>query len=283
MRLAYLVLAHAYPEQLKRLIGRLTHEQADFYIHVDLKTDITPFMSIASSNNNVQFVTDRVRVNWGGYTIVQATLNGIKEILASGKQYDYITLLSGQDYPIKTTAAIHSFFAAHPGKVFMHTLSVTDEWREAIPRITKYHLPDMDFPGKHAVLGMINTLAPVRKFPFSMTPVGRSQWFTITPQCAAYIVTYMETHPEVARFFRRSWAPDEMVFQTILYNSPYQKDMVNDNLVYVDWSQQLPSPKTLTMADAAVLAASDKLFARKFNPEIDTEILGHLDKMTATA
>ena len=139
-------------------------------------------------------------------------------------------------------------------------------------------MPDVNFPGKHKVLGMINKLAPKRKMPLNLVPVGRSQWFTITPACAGYIVDYVRQHKQVERFFKMSWAPDEMIFQTILYNSPWKKDMVNDNLVYVDWSNGGASPKVLTMADADALDRSAKLFARKFNPEIDTEILDHLDK-----
>ena len=277
MRLAHLVLTHTNPAQLSRLVGRLLHDNADIYIHVDLKTDIAPFLQITDAEN-VYFVHRRVKVNWAGYSIVRATLNGLEEILASNNTYDYINLLSGQDYPIKKTGALHSFLAANPGKAFMHTLSVENEWREAIPRITEYHMPDINFPGKHRVLGMINKLMPKRKMPLNMVPVGRSQWFTITAPCAAYIVDYLDKHKKVERFFKMSWAPDEMIFQTILYNSPWKKDMVNDNLVYVDWSKGGASPKVLTMADAGELGRSAKLFARKFNPEIDTEILDHLDK-----
>ena len=281
MRLAHLVLTHTNPEQLSRLIKRLAHDNADFYVHVDLKTDIAPFLPIANMHN-VHFVKNRVKVNWGGYSIVQATLNGFEEILASQITYDYINLLSGQDYPLKNTQEIHRFFINNPGKVFMHTLSVEKEWQEAIPRITMYHMPDAAFPGKHMAMGVLNALAPKRKMPLSLTPVGRSQWFTITTACAAYIVDYIKTHPAIPRFFKLSWAPDEMIFQTIVYNSPCRKDMVNDNLIYVDWSGGGASPKTLTMSDAGALSRSNKLFARKFNPEIDTEILDHLDKQSGS-
>lgn len=277
MRLAHLVLTHTNPDQLNRLTGALAYEDADFYVHVDLKTDIGPFRE-AVKGRNVFFVNNRVKVNWAGYSIVQATVNGFEQLLASAKPYDHVNLLSGQDYPIKSAAEIHRFLADNRGKLFMHTLSVQDEWQEAIPRITEYHLPDVDFPGKHKALGMINKLAPRRRMPFSLTAVGRSQWFTIPLPCVAYIVNYLRQHPAVPRFFRMSWAPDEMIFQTILYNSLYRKDMVNDNMVYVDWSAGGASPKILTIADAEALDNSDKLFARKFNPLIDTGILDYLDK-----
>ncbi len=280
MRLAHLILAHTNPRQLNRLIGRLSCDDADFYVHIDLKANIRPFLPIRKAKH-VYFVMDRVKVTWAGYSQVESTLNGIKEILASGEKYDYINLLSGQDYPIKSTEEIHSFFRDHPGRAFMNSQSIEKEWLEAVPRITKYHLEDVQFPGKHLALRVLNTFAPKRKVPLSLAPMGRATWFTITPQQAEYIVDFVKQHPEIPRFFKLSWAPDEMMFQTILNGSPFKKDIVNDNLRYVDWSNGGASPKILTIADAEALSGSTKLFARKFNPEIDTEILDYLDKKTS--
>ncbi len=277
MKIAHLILTHANPLQLKRLIQRLAHTDADFYIHVDLKTDINPFLSISSEN--IKFIEKRIGVHWGAYSIVQATVNSFEEILKADKKYDYINLLSGQDYPLKSTVAIHQFFENNPGKAFMHTLSVANEWQEAIPRLTKYHLSNYHFAGKHAVEKWLNILLPSRKMPNNLVPVGRSQWFTITAEHAQYIVTYLHENKNVRRFFELTWGSDEIVFQTILFNSIYQKDMVNDNLRYIDWSEGKASPKTFTIVDLPILLNSGKLFARKFNESVDVAILDEFDKL----
>ncbi len=280
MKIAHLILTHANPELLHRLVGRLTHEDADFYIHLDAKTDINPFLPLADKAN-VHFINKRVKVTWGGYSIVQATLNGFEQIIASGKHYDHISLLSGQDYPIKSTTYIHQFLAAHPGKIFMHFLSVKDEWREATTRITEYHLTNYNFRGNYRVEQLLTALLPKRKLPAGMIAVGRSQWFTASAESVAYIVDYFKNNRWISRFFKLSWAPDELIFQTVLYNSPFKKDMVNDNLLYVDWSEKLASPKILTIDDAGKLKESDKLFARKFNPDTDHKILNYLDQLVS--
>ena len=62
MKIAHLILIHENPPQLKRLIQRLAHPDADFYIHVDLKTDIKPFLFLQSKN--VKFIANRVKVSW---------------------------------------------------------------------------------------------------------------------------------------------------------------------------------------------------------------------------
>jgi len=277
--LAHLILTHGSPDHLKRLVGKLANEQAHFYIHVDKKTSTESYLSIAEQPN-VFFIKKRVKVLWGGYSIVQATVNAFEEILASGVDYSYINLLSGKDYPIKDTAYIHRFFSENPGKIFMRFLSVKDEWHEAIQRFTKYHLVNYDFPGKYRLEQIINRVLPARKLPTDITLVGRSQWFTISKESVIYIVKYLKAHPAFVEYFKLSWAPDESIFQTILYNSPLKKDMVNDNLLYVDWSMGGASPKELTMDDKELLRDSNQLFARKFNSQINTEILDYLDTLT---
>ncbi|MFC5411822.1 beta-1,6-N-acetylglucosaminyltransferase [Larkinella bovis] len=276
MKLAHLILAHAQPEQLDRLIGALQHPDADFYLHIDRKTDLAPFQML-TQRPNVYLVKNREKVSWGAYSIVQATLNGFEQIVASGKPYTYVNLLSGQDYPLKAPDFIHAYLEKHAGTEFMEYLSVEDEWQEAIPRVKKYHLVDYSFPGKFAVEKWLNRIMPDRKPPENLTFMGRSQWFTITREAVKYILLYLEKHPKVTRFFKLSWGCDELVFQTLLYNSPFRPAMTNDNLRYIDWSEKKASPKTLTMSDETALRQSGKLFARKFNPTIDAEIMDRLD------
>jgi len=281
MKIAHLILAHSQPQQLQRLIRKLYNPGADFYLHIDAKTDIKPFMALKNLPH-VYFIQKREKVLWGAYSIVQATINGFKEILKSSKQYDYINLLSGQDYPIKSTEYIHRFLADYNGKLFMEFYPVENVWEEAIPRIKKYHLLNYNIPGKYKIENFINAFLPERKMPEGLVAVGRSQWFTITRNAASYIVDYLETHPNVAFFFKLSWAPDEMIFHTILYNSVFRDYMVNNNLRYIDWSEGKPSPKTFTIKDAVVLKNSDKLFARKFNPNVDERIFDEIDLVSET-
>lgn len=278
MRIAHLLLVHEYTPQLQRLVKKLQHEEADIYIHVDLKAPIEQFSMLKMPR--VFFVNNRVKVYWGSFSIVQATLNGFQAILASGKGYGYINLLSGQDYPLQPVETIHDFFDKHPGKAFMEYYTVTDVWTEAIPRITQYHLADYTFTGRYAVEKMMNKVLPQRKMPYGLTAVGRSQWFSIAPAFAQYILEYIKTNPRIVRFFKLSWAPDELFFQTILYNSPHKDKMVNNNLRYVDWSEKKASPKTFTAADLPVLTSSGKLYARKFNEKVDKAVLDELDLIT---
>lgn len=56
---------------------------------------------------------------------------------------------------------------------------------------------------------------------------------------------------------------DEIYMQTFLQN--YGLNFVNDNLRYIDWSDKMPSPKSLDEEDFERVMSSGKLFARKFD------------------
>ena len=282
MKIAHIILAHAQPYQLQKLVNKLAHPDADCYIHVDAKKSISEFAALQQAPN-VYFIHHRVKVTWGSYSIVQATLNSFEQIVSSGIQYDYVNLLSGQDYPLHEASFIHQYFALHRGKQFMEFYSIYDVWQEAIGRIARYHLVNYELPGKYKMEQLINKVMPVRRMPNSLEPVGRSQWFTITLPAVKYILHYLHDYAGVVRFFKFTWAPDEFIFQTILYNSPFAEDMVNDNLRYIDWSEGKPSPKTLTIDDLPVLEQSDCLYARKVNMQTDAVLVDALDALTGCA
>jgi len=278
MRLAHLILAHNAPDHLERLIKRLQHEDADFFIHIDLKTNIKPFLYLKELGQ-VYFVEPRVHIHWGGFSMVKATLNGFEAIMQVTKRYDYINLLSGQDYPLQDVYTIHDFLDKNPGKIFCEYLLINSEWKEAKQRVTKYYFTDTPFFGSYFLETIISNILPKRKLPLKLVPVGKSQWFTISLLHANYILDYLLDRPQIEKFFRHTWGSDELFFQTLLYNSDYQSDMVNNNLRYIDWSEGKPSPKTLTMQDADALLNSGKLFGRKFSSSVDSKILDYLDKI----
>jgi hypothetical protein len=280
MKLAHLILVHSGPAQTERLVKRLHHADSDVYIHLDAKANIADFKNLEALGN-VVFVQNRVEVVWGNYSMVEATLNGFEEILQTKIGYSHINLLSGQCYPLKSAAEIQAFLFANADKTFMRFLAIPDEWDEPLSRLQKYNLGDLTIPGKHKLQQLANKYLPVRKIPNALTIYGRSQWLTMTPECAAYAISYLKANPSVRRFFKFTWAVDELIFQTILLNSPLRGKIFNDHLRYIKFAKGDSRPKTLTMADAEALANSGKFYARKFDPKVDTAIMDHLDKQAA--
>lgn len=277
MKIAHLILAHNNPQQLEKLVRRLTYADDAVYIHLDKKAPLEQFIFLKTLKN-VYFITNRINVSWGACSIVIATINGFKQIVNSGIKYDYVNLLSGADYPLQNLDNIHNYLIQNTGKVFMSYMPIMDEWHEAISRITHYHLTDYSFPGRYVVQRMLKNMLPKRKMPNNLVPVGHSQWFTVPADCIQYIVNYWDENSNFRRFIKLTWGPDEFAFQTILFNSPFREKMVNNNLRYIDWSAGGASPKTFTLADQETLLSSEKLFARKFDLEKHGDIMALIDQ-----
>lgn len=66
MKKAFLISAYTDSVQLGNLIDTLEDKDHWFFIHIDKNVDIIPFKKITDGKQNVNFVTNRYTVNWGG-------------------------------------------------------------------------------------------------------------------------------------------------------------------------------------------------------------------------
>lgn len=282
MRIANIILAHKNPAQLERLIKAMSHPDFDFYIHIDKKVDLEPFEYLKGISG-VNFIEDRMICNWGGFSLVETGIKSINQILDSDREYDFFNLLSAQDYPIKPLDEIHSFFFQRLGFSFISFDSSNETiwWKEAKQRYSTYHLTDMHFIGKYYVQKFINMIMPERKLPASLTQLyggNKSCWWTISSDCAKYLSRYFKTNPKIIKFFKFTWAADEFIIPSILMNSPFRDQLVNQNYRYMKWSYGHAHPKILKRSDYKEIIESNMLFARKFDEDLDKEIMEMLDK-----
>ena len=291
MKVAYIILVHKNPQQVKRLIGSLRHVNVSFYLHVDKKVDSRPFHAVLKDPNdkNVFFVGDRAKVYLYGFGIVQATLNAMRKIqeINAGGDLDYVFLISGQDYPIKTNDEIFAFLDRNYGKEFIsYTGMPTSIWfKSGMNRIEEYHLYDVRIG--HRLRRLANAILPRRRFLDGFTPYGGATWWCLTYKCVVYLLDFVRNNKKFMKFFKYTHIPDEMFFQTIILNSPFAKDAVGkisgaelgDDQRYLRWSHEYGGahPEILRKEDLAVLVQSDKLFARKFDMDVDSVILDLID------
>lgn len=281
MRIAHLILTYTNPRQTERMIRNMSHENFDFYIHVDKKYDINPHLFLEALPN-VYFINNRVDVKWAGFSTVLATFECIKEIVATGIQYDFINFLSGQDYPIKPAEFINDFFTKNVGKEFLSYRDIKNDWQEGLIRMEKYFLSGYNFMGKTRLENLINRIMPKRTLPYGLHPYGKSMFWMLSPKTAMYVVDRVESDKKLTHFFSLCWASDEFVFQTILLNSHLKDKIVNENYRYIDWSAGGANPKVLNESDAGNIFNSDMLFARKFDVINSPKILDLIDKHLST-
>ncbi len=281
MRIACIIMAHKEPQQVERLIKKLSSLPADFYIHIDKKINAQPFEYLGGLGN-VHFIQQRVRVRWASWSFLNAIIQSLKEVALTRLPYDFMTLMSGQDYPVKPLSEFQAVLEKSAGKNFICFETGSDWWNHAITRVSQYHFTNFDFRGRYRIQFFLNAFLPARKFPLPYKLYGgpRAMCMTINMACAAYIVDFIEKDKKLRRFIRFTWGPDEYVIPTLIMNSSFKDSVVNDNFYYIDWSGGGPNPRILTEEDYDKLASTDKLMARKFDIRVDETILNRLDKIT---
>lgn len=291
--IAFAVLAHQDPEMVRRLAADLAGHPV--VVHVDAKADIAPFEKIPG----IRLVRDRVAVNWGGFTVVEAMLRVYQETLdeLGGQQDAAIVLLSGADVLVRPIAEFEEYVATVPWSQHIRAVPLIDGWRPLANRIRKRWFFDRVPPRAAGWRGRRNAVIrralaaglPRRRLasyrPF--TPAVSSQWTLLTRACLEDILP-TALDPAYQRLFRSTYAPDELYFATLVHSSRWSADtefgglesrdgkIISEfpNFHYVDPSLNV----WLDARHAATVAASGAFFARKLRSSDAEGFLAALDR-----
>lgn len=303
MKIAYLILAHTDPLQLKRLVTSLyVSDSTFFFIHIDAKQNICPFQTALQNIPNCIFIKKRITVNWGGYSLCMAEKELLKESIRFNPICDRFILLSGLDYPLWSNTEMLDEYSKNPNKLYIkaYNLSSINEPKKIPQRIQTYHFRDLSFPNatlrKYIIAGlmrMMNVL-PIKKkrtiqFDNKIWNIwGGSQWFNLTRECAIYVLSVMKNNKCVCKYFKTSLAPDELMIQTIIFNSSYKvyAEAFDENGVYpglVDTSythyiEYNGAQKVFTENDFEKLIMSQKMFCRKIQTGKSEKLIELINK-----
>jgi hypothetical protein len=277
--IAYFILCHKEPERVARLVKRLQTDIDFFQVHFDTTVGKQQFkewkkiIEHQCDKRNLEVVSE-FRCRWGSFGGVNATLNAMRRF--KDHNYDYFVNLSGDCYPIKPIQIIKNSFDGQTA-AFMEVFELpTSIWNNGgMERLWyKHYFPSV---GKHSKRLRIPRLN--RKLPYKLKPYGGSAFFCLPKMHVDYILEFIDKKPAVKKFFKHTNIIDEVFFQTILKNSPFQSHIFNDNKRYISWNGSRDShPKFLTVADFESFMKSDKLFARKFSLAVDKDILDLIDQ-----
>jgi hypothetical protein len=294
--IGYIVLAHHQPEQLVRLLKRLENGAHSIFLHIDKRSKLSSFIDCEGFKNLSKiYLLKRFTCHWGDIGLVYATLEGIR--CASRQKCDYVILLSGADYPIKTNEAINQFLSANDGKNFLHHFQMPAPYwipGKQISRIKKYYyyfnnkLFEYPMPAeiksvpRRAINAVLSLFLPrERTFPRNIVPFGGDNWFCITHAACQEIMDFYQKHPEVLRFLKFSLSPEEIFVQTAVFNSGNSaliSSVINENIHDINWKSRTDaSPEIFNTHDFNRLSASDKLFARKFDHSKYPDLVNRID------
>ncbi len=121
MKLAYIILCHKNAAQVKRLVDRLNVEGTRFVLHVSTTCEPNFWKEINATfaNYTQVYFCKREDGTHNGFGIVEGIINALELLLHKKIDFDYVNLLSGQDYPIKSNQQIQDFFSKNAGKEFL--------------------------------------------------------------------------------------------------------------------------------------------------------------------
>ena len=315
MKKAYLITAYDQPLMLKRLVSALNTKGVFFFVHIDAKSDIAPFCEAVKDIKNLQFV-ERTKVNWMGFSQIQSILTLMSQA-SNFQSFDYYSLISGSDYPIKSNEYIINFFEGNKTE-YINYWKLTDRpsW---LNKIEYYYLTDFlpirNYYPKLTLRGLYWRMFyrsikyfPKRKILNNIIPYGGSDWWSLTHECVRFILDYANNNPEFMKFYKYTLSPSDMFFQTIVMNSKFAESAQNYsrykkwsletsdvdklsetkmlpedsfNFRYIDWSStwdQRGWPAFLDERDFEKLKFSEDLFARKFDVVRSSKLLELIDQ-----
>ncbi|QED37762.1 beta-1,6-N-acetylglucosaminyltransferase [Antarcticibacterium arcticum] len=309
MNINYIILAHKNPIQVKRLVYRLNEEWVSFYIHIDVNFNIDDYKSELDQVNNVTFLEgeEREKGTWGDIGIVRATINAMK-LIKNNNRNGYTVLLSGQDYPLQGNLNILNFLKNNPEFGYINLFSLPHQgWHmEGLNRINRYKINKSERRGHFLQLtsifeedfyslktfGHLNFLRKAgkfkkaklifkkRRFPKYLKPYGGGQWWALPFGMLEYILAFLDQYPNYLNYHVYTLLPDEIFFHSILGSSKFS-DKIQPAITFVNWErEQGPLPVTFTKSDFSELInqSNKKLFARKFDIDLDQEILDLIDE-----
>jgi hypothetical protein len=195
----------------------------------------------------------------------------------------HVMVLSGQDYPLATADDLRDFFAADAVSSFVAYWKLPHPiWGPSggMDRLRWWQLP---------VRGRRVRLPIRRSLPDGVQPYGSPMYWALTAEAVREVLRVRAARPDLVRFYRHAWIPDEMFVATVVMNSPHREAVVRESLTYTRWPEAggahpavLGADELDALAEAAAGPcdtggwARRKLFARKFDGA-DPAVLDAID------
>lgn len=299
MSLAFLILAHKNPRQVARLFHAIYRPDDVIVLHFDRRAPAALHelgRALKAKYSNVLLLRPRT-ILWGGYRMAEVQIEAMAAALQASDRWHHFINLTGQDFPIKPLAEFEARLAAQPEANYVSWFDpvLTPLWSNARDRLSRYYLEWPWLDRLLQVRGVGRRLRNVLRWQNQLPhlPCYRRTWPDFRYYGGANHVilsrrgcTYMTSDPEarrITRWLKHSAHANEIVFQTVMLNSPLASTVINGHLREIDFPPHKPHPRTFRAADFERLMQSSKFFARKFDDNVDSEILDRLSQRLGLA
>jgi hypothetical protein len=256
------------------------------------------------TGEDVYVIEDYVETNWGGWSLVEATICLIEAALTKD-EFDYFQLLSDTCLPIRP---IHEFvdylnlmqpdanidyvslldtpavMMSHGYRAFAAKGTIRDRLLRRL--IFWDRLDGTEF---QMIAGLLVSTTKGPKIPISVLqrtalrlaahglgfshPFTRelkcqagSQWFGGSRTICQRVLEWTKTNAVAFAYFKNMYIPDEFFFQTVILNLRPKNIMCSNHYINLfDKTNGYRGPAFLELGDFDRLTSSGKFFARKFS------------------
>jgi hypothetical protein len=272
---------------LKKLVKELDYN-SDIYIHIDKKSNLDVFKS-AINLDNVFFIKNRVSINWGDISMIDAQINLIDEVIKQSEKYTHAVFLSGSCFPIKKQKVIYENFSSFPQREFIKFIDMRESPEHYMKQIKFKWFKKPVFNSNNIYITvldklirfLLNKLRLKNNWNNQIIPYFGSQWVALTMNCCKYVRDYHYASNGFREMNKYTFSPDEHYFHTIIGNSFFAKKSFGKmefqgrgtwrlaNYHIIDKSLS----KWYILSDWTEIINSEKLFVRKINSQTGNDLV----------
>lgn len=285
--IAFILLCHKDPDAIISQASRLTAAGDYMAIHYDARADIAGYQRIRAAladNPNVTFAEKRVKCGWGEWSLVRATLLAVKAAEAAFSRATHFYMLSGDCMAIKSAEYAHQFLDENDADFIESFDFFESEWIKTGLKqerlIFRHFFNERNQKWRfYTSFNLQKRLGMKREIPADLQIMIGSQWWCLRRQTIEWILEFCQKRPDVVRFFKTTWIPDETFFQTLVRHVIPEREIRSRALTFLMFSDY-GMPVTLYNDHYDLLIGQDFLFARKISPEA-TELKRRLGDLYA--
>jgi len=272
--IAYILLCHKDPDGIIAQANRLTEAGDYVAIHFDARArpeDFSRIRDALKGNARVAFAGRRIRCGWGEWSLVEASLLAIKAAVVAFPAATHFYMLSGDCMPIKSAGYAHNFLDAESVDYIESFDFFESDWiRTGLKddRLIYRHFFNERTHKRlfYTSYNLQKRFGMTRSIPQDLKIMIGSQWWCLRRRTIEALLDFCKKRPDVVRFFKTTWIPDETFFQTIVRHLIPASELRSRTLTFLMFSDY-GMPVTFFNDHRDMLLKQDFLFARKISPQ----------------
>jgi hypothetical protein len=273
-KIAYILLCHKDPEGIIAQAQRLSAAGDFMAIHFDARSPREHYQRIVQAlgkNPSVVFTPKRLKCGWGAWSLVGATLLAVRAAVEAFPRATHFYMLSGDCMPIKTAEFAHRYLDGAEVDYIESVDFFASDWIKTgikDDRLIYRHFFNERTQKRlfYTALDLQRRLGMTRKVPADLQMQIGSQWWCLRRRTIETVLDFIDGRPDVMRFFKTTWIPDETFFQTLVRHLVPEHEIKSRTLTFLLFTDY-GMPVTFYNDHYDLLLSQDYLFARKISPD----------------